>query len=151
MSPNDRNGSCPLAAFLPLLRLPDIAFYSLQKGERSEDLSQLPANCAVHDLASLIDDYGDTALLLDSLDLLITVDTAVAHLAGALGKPVWLLLAEVPDWRWGLEGETTPWYPSLRLFRQTRKGDWAGVMARVAKALCRLRLRLGRPTTTTDP
>ncbi|MGH8658403.1 MAG: glycosyltransferase family 9 protein, partial [Gammaproteobacteria bacterium] len=130
--------SCPLAAFLPLLRLPDIAFYSLQKGERSKDLSQLPANCAVYDLAYLIDDYGDTALLLDALDLLITVDTAVAHLAGALGKPVWLLLAEVPDWRWGLEGETTPWYPSLRLFRQTQRGDWEAVIARVAEALAQL-------------
>jgi hypothetical protein len=117
------------------LRIPGIAFYSLQKGERSKDLSQLPADCSVHDLDNLIHDYGDTALLLDQLDLLISVDTAVAHLMGALGKPVWLLLPEVPDWRWGLEGETTPWYPRMWLFRQRRRGDWAGVMARVAEAL----------------
>lgn len=90
----------------------------------------------MYDLDGLIHDYGDMALLLASLDLLITVDTAVAHLAGALGKPVWLLLADVPDWRWGLEGETTRWYPSLRrLFRQLRRGAWAGVMARVGEAL----------------
>jgi ADP-heptose:LPS heptosyltransferase len=74
-------------------------------------------------------------LLLDQLDLVITVDTAVAHLAGALGKPVWVLLPAVPDWRWGLAGEQTPWYPTMRLFRQTRAGDWAAVMQRVAQTL----------------
>jgi hypothetical protein len=89
----------------------------------------------VVDLDNLIHDYGDTALLLDQLDLLISVDTSVAHLAGALGKPVWLLLPEVPDWRWGLEGETTPWYPGMRVFRQTQRGDWAGVMMRVGEML----------------
>ena len=111
---NDRHRSSGLAAFLPVVRTPGIAFYSVQKGERSHDLRQLPPDCTVHDLDALIQGYGDTALLLDSLDLLISVDTAVAHLAGALGKPVWLLLPEVPDWRWGLEGETSPWYPSMR-------------------------------------
>jgi ADP-heptose:LPS heptosyltransferase len=80
-------------------------------------------------------DYGDTALVIDQLDLVITVDTSVAHLAGALGKPVWTLLAYVPDWRWMLEGEATPWYPTMRLFRQTRPGGWAEVMGQVAQAL----------------
>jgi ADP-heptose:LPS heptosyltransferase len=74
-------------------------------------------------------------LVIDGLDLIITVDTAVAHLAGALAKPVWTLLPEVPDWRWGLTDPTTPWYPSMRLFRQDRRGDWAGVMGRVSEAL----------------
>ncbi|MGH8510882.1 MAG: TIGR03032 family protein, partial [Gammaproteobacteria bacterium] len=132
---HDRNRSCPLMEFLPLLRFPGIAFYSLQKGERSEDLRQLPLDCPVHDLEATGKDFGDTALWLDQLDLLISVDTSVAHLAGALGTPVWLLLCRVPDWRWGLEGETTPWYPGMRLFRQTRRGDWAGVMARVMPEL----------------
>ena len=135
---NDHHRSCPLAEFLPLLRLPGIAFYSLQKGERSQDLRQLPLECAVHDLEALSQGFGDTALRLDQLDLLISVDTSVAHLAGALGKPVWLLLCQVPDWRWGLDGETTPWYPDMRLFRQTRDGDWAGVITRVVEALERM-------------
>ena len=135
---NDRHRSCPLAEFLPLLRLPGIAFYSLQRGERSQDLRQLPLECAVHDLEALSQGFGDTALRLGELDLLISVDTSVAHLAGALGKPVWLLLCQVPDWRWGLDGETTPWYPYMRLFRQTRDGDWAGVITRVVEALERM-------------
>jgi uncharacterized protein (TIGR03032 family) len=135
---NDRHRSCPLTEFLPVLRILGIAFYSLQKGERSQDLRQLPLECAVHDLEALSQGFGDTALRLDQLDLLISVDTSVAHLAGALGKRVWLLLCQVPDWRWGLDGETTPWYPDMRLFRQTRDGDWAGVMTRVVEALAQL-------------
>jgi ADP-heptose:LPS heptosyltransferase len=83
----------------------------------------------------LLHDFGDTALLIAQLDLVITVDTAVAHLAGALGKPVWVLLSAVPDWRWGLDGEQTPWYPTMRLFRQIRAGDWGPVMTRAAQTL----------------
>jgi hypothetical protein len=71
------------------------------------------------------------------LDLVISVDSSVAHMAGALGKPVWVLLSHVADWRWMSEGETTPWYPTMRLFRQTRPGDWTGVIERVAEALSR--------------
>ena len=95
----------------------------------------LPPDCAVQDLEPSLADFGDTALAIDALDLLITVDTAVAHLAGALGKPVWTLLSEVPDWRWGLTAQTTPWYPSMRLFRQDRGGDWAAVIERISEAL----------------
>ena len=132
---NDRHRSIALSELLPILRLPDFDFYSLQKGERCRDLLGLPPDCRVQDLDPSLADFGDTALVIDALDLVITVDTAVAHLAGALGKPVWTLLPEVPDWRWGLTDQTTPWYPSMRLFRQDRRGDWAGVMERVSEAL----------------
>jgi len=132
---NDRHRSCPLPEFGPVLQTPGVAFYSLQKGERSQELQQLSPELRVHDLDASLQDFGDTAILIDQLDLVITVDTAVAHVAGALGKPVWTLLPQVSDWRWLLEGETTPWYPTMRLFRQTQTGDWAGVMRRVARAL----------------
>lgn len=132
---NDRHRSCQLRDFLPVLHTPGCEFYSVQKGERSREIGELPAGITVHDLAPLLGDYGDLAVLLEQLDLVITVDTSVAHVTGALGKPVWTLLSYVPDWRWMLEGETTPWYPTMRLFRQAQPGDWAGVMARVAQAL----------------
>ncbi|MFH0352033.1 MAG: TIGR03032 family protein, partial [Chromatiales bacterium] len=115
---NDRRRSYPLGALVPLLRTPGVDFYSLQKGKRSQDRAELPSEVTVQDLGPALHDYGDAALALDALDLLISVDTSVVHLAGALGKPVWVLLSDVPDWRWGSEGETTPWYPSVRLFRQ---------------------------------
>ncbi len=134
---HDRQRSCSLAAFLPVLEIPGIEFYSLQKGPQSQELQRLPPGVTVHDLDGSLNDFGDTAVLIDQLDLLITVDTAVAHLAGALGKPVWTLLPHVPDWRWGLEGESTPWYPSMGLFRQPRRDDWEEVIARVAQALAR--------------
>ncbi|MGQ0593855.1 MAG: TIGR03032 family protein [Gammaproteobacteria bacterium] len=132
---NDRHRSIAVSELLPILRLPDFDFYSLQKGERCRDLLGLPPDCRVRDLEASLADFGDTALVIDALDLVITVDTAVAHLAGALAKPVWTLLPEVPDWRWGLTDPTMPWYPSMRLFRQERQGDWAGVMGRVSEAL----------------
>lgn len=132
---HDRQRSCALQDFTAVLQTPGIEFYSLQKGDRHQELAQLPPGIHVQDLAPFLHDFGDTALLLDQLDLVITVDTAVAHLAGALGKAVWVLLSAVPDWRWGLEGEQTPWYPTMRLFRQARVGDWAAVMQRVAQAL----------------
>ena len=132
---NDRQRSCPLQDVAAVLRTPGVTFYSLQTGDRGQEWAQLPPALHLQDLAPLLHDYGDTALLIDQLDLVITVDTSVAHLAGALGKPVWTLLPYVPDWRWGLEGETTPWYPTMRLFRQLRPGNWAAVLARVAEAL----------------
>jgi ADP-heptose:LPS heptosyltransferase len=87
------------------------------------------------DLTSELQDFADTATLIESLDLVITVDTAVAHLAGAMGKPVWILLAAMPDWRWMLQREDSPWYPTMRLFRQPSRGDWNSVIERVADAL----------------
>ncbi len=132
---NDRHRSCPLSAFEPLLDNPELHFYSLQKGERSEDLATLPASLTVHNMAPQLNDYGDLALLLEPLELIISVDTSVAHVAAALGKPVWLLLSQDNDWRWGVSEETTPWYPGMRLFRQTRLDDWEEMMVRVLQAL----------------
>ena len=132
---NDRHRSCPLQEFLPLVRLPGVTFFSLQKGESARDLAGLPTDVRVEDLEPKLGDFGDLALIIDQLDLIISVDTAVAHLAGALGKPVWTLLDYLPDWRWGLHGDTTPWYRTVRLFRQTEPGNWVGVMERVTRAL----------------
>jgi tetratricopeptide (TPR) repeat protein len=132
----DRHRSCPLGEFLPVLSAPGFAFYSLQKGERARDLAELPSDVAIHNLDPQLGDFGDLAVVIDQLDLVISVDTAAAHMAGALGKPVWTLLSHVvTDWRWGLEGETTPWYPTMRLFRQGQPGDWAGVIERVTETL----------------
>ncbi|MEG4317755.1 MULTISPECIES: tetratricopeptide repeat protein [unclassified Microcoleus] len=126
--------SCGLSQFLPLLEVSGVTFYSLQKELPEADralLNQTP----IVDLSPHFGDLADTAAAIAKLDLVITVDTAVAHLAGALGKPVWILLAFSPDWRWLLEREDSPWYPSARLFRQHERGDWDGVFQRVAEAL----------------
>jgi uncharacterized protein (TIGR03032 family) len=131
----DRRRSCPLSAWLPFLRTPGVAFYSLQRGAPAQELAALPADVTVHDLEAELHDFGDLAWTMLHLDLVITVDTSAAHVAGALGLPVWTLLSAVPDWRWALAGETTPWYPTMRLFRQPWPGDWAAVAAQVAQAL----------------
>ena len=128
--PNDVNRSMPFSALAPLNSISGIHFCSLQGGQRQADL---PGSW--RDLAPHLDDFTETAAALSQLDLLITVDTASAHLAGALGRLAWVLLPCVPDWRWMTERSDSPWYPSLRLFRQSKRGDWAGVMARVVEAL----------------
>jgi ADP-heptose:LPS heptosyltransferase len=117
----------------PLGGVPDVAFYSLQVGPARADLLQDPRG--VDDLVAHIADYFDTACALSALDLVISVDTSVAHLAGALGKPVWTLLPLSPDWRWLLGRADTPWYPGMRLFRQTEVHGWPAVIAKVAEAL----------------
>ena len=89
----------------------------------------------LYDVRNKISDFADTAGIIANLDLVITVDTAVAHLAGALGKPVWVLLAFAADWRWLLDRDDSPWYPTMRLFRQKKPGDWESVIANVAEAL----------------
>jgi hypothetical protein len=109
----------------------------LQVGPPRSDLDRL----GIPDLGDVVADVADTAGILSELDLLVTVDTAPAHLAGGLGRPVWTLLTWLPDWRWGLGGETTPWYPSMRLFRQKRRGEWRSVVDEVGAAL---RLALAR-------
>ena len=131
----DRQRSVPLLAFLPLARIPDVRLVSLQKGPGREQLYEHPDHLAVLDMADQLGDFADTAALMSNLDLVVTVDTAVAHLAGALGLPVWVALPLCPDWRWLLEREDSPWYPSMRLFRQTTLGDWSGVFDRLTRAL----------------
>jgi len=128
-----------LEKLLPLLHLEGIDFFSLQVDHGREQIRQLPETARLNDCGEHITDFADTAAFISELDLIITVDTAVAHLAGALGRPVWTLLPFVPDWRWGLSGDTTPWYPTMRLFRQSKAGDWPEVIARVTTALKEMR------------
>jgi len=132
---NDHNRSCPLAEFLPLFDVPGVRLYSLQKGKPALALSKLPPGRSPVDLGSRLTDFSVTAAALEHLDLLIAVDTSVAHLAGAMGKPAWLILPFRSDWRWFADREDSPWYPSMRLFRQKSHGDWAGVMQGVALSL----------------
>jgi uncharacterized protein (TIGR03032 family) len=149
---NDRNRSAALADFAPLLDVPGIEWYSLQVGEQARELADAQAAeragqpaavdgrwSAVKDMRSQLHDWADTAALIDQLNLVISVDTGVVHLAGALGAPVWVLLCYAPDWRWLLDRDDSPWYPSARLFRQRRARDWAPVMAAMADALAKLR------------
>jgi len=127
--------SCSLSHFLELLNIPDIAFYSLQKEPQVLELAELADKIRLQDLSSWLDDFATTASVMAQLDLIVTVDTAVAHLAGALGRPVWLLLSFVPDWRWMIGRSDSPWYPTMRLFRQKQPGDWAELLRRVIEAL----------------
>jgi tetratricopeptide (TPR) repeat protein len=140
---NDLIRSIPLMMLRPLFAEHNARFYSLQVGHRAMELRNI-ADDAVRDLSERLTDFGETASAVEALDLVITVDTAVAHLAGALGKPVWLLLSHVPDWRWQLEREDTPWYPSMRLYRQERRGDWEEVISRVKSDLALLAAQTAR-------
>jgi tetratricopeptide (TPR) repeat protein len=135
---NDRKRSIPLSLLVPLAQVTGVLYFSLQKGQAAAQAHEPTAAVEMLDFGHAITDFADTAALIDQLDLVICVDTAVAHLAGALGKPVWTLLPFVPDWRWGLHGETTPWYPGMRLLRQTRRGDWSEPIRRVTDELSRL-------------
>jgi len=133
--PLDRQRSMPVAAFAPLANIPGITLFSLQKGEPASEFSQRPAEMNLIDHTSELADFADTAALIHNLDLVISVDTAIAHLAGAMGKPVWILLPFAPDWRWMLGRDDSPWYPTMHLFRQTISGDWGEVIQRVADSL----------------
>ncbi|MEG4075083.1 tetratricopeptide repeat protein [Microcoleus sp. Pol14C2] len=130
----DFQRSSDLSYFLTLLDIPGVSFYSLQK-DLSPDNRTLLTQIPVIDLSDNLNDFADTAAVISQLDLVISVDTAVAHLAGALGKPIWILLCFMPDWRWMLEREDSPWYPTARLFRQQTPGDWVGVCDRIKTAL----------------
>jgi len=135
----DGQRSMQLKTLLPLLRMPGINWISLQKGEAAEQLAGLAGNVFVWDASSADSDLAETAALVATLDLVVTTDTCIAHLAGAMAKPVWILLPHLSDWRWMQQIETTPWYPTVRLFRQRSPGDWAGVLQRVIGELSDLR------------
>lgn len=131
---NDRNRSCPLEKLQPLFQLPDLTWFSLQKGAPAEQLQKLPPDTLI-DLGSQLNTFADTAAVLHAVDLLITVCTSVAHLAGAINRPAWVMLQYASDWRWLLDRDDSPWYPSVRLFRQKEIGDWDGVCAQLENAL----------------
>jgi tetratricopeptide (TPR) repeat protein len=128
----DRKRACPLALLGQLFRLPGISWFSLYKGELVKELEAFPS---IVDIGSFCQDFADTAWAISQLDLVVTVDTSVAHLAGAMGKLTWILLPFASDWRWLLNREDSPWYPSVRLFRQTSLGDWRTVVENLGIAL----------------
>ena len=127
--------SMRIETLLPLLSCPGIELHALQKEIPSEQRSWLAMHSALRDHSADLHDFAHTAALIAQLDLVVTIDTAVAHLAGALGKPVWIMLRHSADWRWLLNRDDSPWYPTARLFRQPRPGDWDGVIADVSQAL----------------
>jgi tetratricopeptide (TPR) repeat protein len=137
---DDRFRSIPLRYFAPLARIPGVRLLSLQKGAGAEQLAEVRDLFPVTDLAAELDEqsgpFMDTAAVMKNLDLVITSDMAAAHLAGALGAPVWVALTLVPDWRWLLDRSDSPWYPTMRLFRQRERGNWQAVFEEIEKALC---------------
>lgn len=135
---NDARRSLSLAALAPLARVDGVCFYSLQKGDAAAQAGQPPPGMRLINLDCEISDFAETAAIMANLDLVITVDTAAAHLAGALARPVWALVYHPPDWRWFLDRRDSPWYPTMRLFRQSVPGDWGPVVEQVATELQRL-------------
>jgi tetratricopeptide (TPR) repeat protein len=131
--------SFPVTAFAPLSRLPGVRLISLQSGFGLEQLADLPDGFQVEHFGDTSDSgqrpFVVLAAMMANLDLVITTDTVVAHVAGAMGRPAWIVLKQVADWRWGQHGDTTPWYPTLRLFRQKKSGDWTGVFDAIQTAL----------------
>jgi hypothetical protein len=131
---NDDNRSIGLASLLPLLPL-GLTFVSLQKEVSARDRQLLETNPAILRFGEDLRDFADTAAVMSLLDLVIAVDTSVAHLAGAMNKHVWVCLPFAPEWRWLLEREDSPWYPTARLFRQPKRGDWESVIQRLCSEL----------------
>ena len=162
----DRERSMSLDQLAALAGVAGVSFVSLQKGDAAAQIRSAPSGLIIHDWTDEITDFADTAALVETLDLVVTVDTAVAHLAGALGKPVWLLNRAQTCWRWLLGRNDSPWYPTLRLFRQPTRGDWQPVVDEVVNELTKLAVEAGRQpgrqvqaaatptataTTTADP
>jgi ADP-heptose:LPS heptosyltransferase len=134
---NDHNRSISLRSLLKLLDV-NANFVSLQKDVRPDDAAVLKERSDLVHLGDKLKTFSDTAAIISNLDLVISVDTSVAHLTGALAKPIWVLLPFIPDWRWLLDREDSPWYPTARLFRQNARGDWSGVISRVGVELEKL-------------
>jgi hypothetical protein len=134
----DRDRSMAIEEFLALSDLPGVALYSLQTGARSQDLAASGAGVLIRDCSAALGDFADTATALTQIDLVVCVDTALAHLAGAMGRNAFVLLPFVADWRWLRQRQDSPWYPTLRLFRQEKPGDWKSVIRRVREAVADL-------------
>jgi hypothetical protein len=136
--PNDRRRSLPLARLRPIAEAaPDAVFVSLQKPMPAADVAAMPQFRGMTDLSADLTDFGETAAMIENLDMVVTVDTSMGHLAGALAKPVWIMLPKAADWRWMLDRSDSPWYPTVRLFRQRVPGGWDVVLAEVARALAK--------------
>jgi hypothetical protein len=135
---NDSKRSIALARFAPLLKTPGVEFVSIQKEVSRSDAAVLEAHASVLHVGGELGDFTDTAAVISSMDLVISADTSVAHLAGALARPVWILVPLAPDFRWLLKREDSPWYPTVRLFRQPQLGDWDSVLERVSRELASL-------------
>jgi hypothetical protein len=134
----DARRSVTLQQFSPLAGIAGVQFFSLQKGEPASQALRPPEGLPLIDMTADLDDFADTAAFIANLDLVISVDTAIVHLAGALGKPVWMLNRFDTCWRWLLDRDDSPWYPTLRQFRQPSPGDWTSVMQMVRAAMQRL-------------
>ena len=131
----DRRRSMTLKHYAPLAAIPGLCLISLQKGEHAAQARTPPAGMVLHDWTEELDDFADTAALVEALDLVISVDTAVLHVAGGLGKPVWVLNRHDQCWRWLTGRRDSPWYPTARLFRQPAVGDWDAVVEQVRNEL----------------
>jgi hypothetical protein len=132
---NDKNRSVPLSLFYDLAKIKNVKLYSLQKGCGEEQLADATKDIEIVDVGNTFNDFSDTAAAIENCDYIISVDTAVAHLGGALGKPTWILIPFVSDWRWFLKGETSYWYDSVKLFRQEAAGNWSDIFKSVTAEL----------------
>ncbi|MHC4762109.1 MAG: glycosyltransferase family protein, partial [Planctomycetota bacterium] len=132
---NEHNRSCTLKNFIQLAKIKNVTLFSLQKGHGIEQINNWPEDLELINLGQEFEDFTDTAAAIENMDLTISVDTSVIHLAGAMGKNAWALIPYEPDWRWMLNRQDSPWYPTIRLFRQKQHGNWDGVFQHVAEKL----------------
>jgi len=136
----DPNRTCPLVNFVPLAQAPSVTFFSLQVGDASREIETVAQRMPITDLSKDLTDFHETAAAMQCLDLILTIDTAAAHLAGALGRRAWTLLPWAADWRWLSDRDDSPWYPTMRLFRQVTKGDWSEPVAQIKQALSEIQI-----------